>query len=86
MAIANITLDNGTEINGINVPEWLAPNVVDYLDRIAAVQAAAVEVAVAYQAHTEAEAELLSKQQALASAQQAVNDIMAAIAANIGGN
>ena len=86
MAVANITLEDGSTIEDIAVPEWLAPHVVSYMDAMEAMQAAGVELAIAAAAHAEAEAVLLSKQQTFSSAQQALNDITAAIAANLGGN
>lgn len=86
MALADITFADGSKVEGIVLPDWLAPHVTDYLDALAATTAAALEVEVAQAAHAAAEAELLTKQQALASAQQVLDIITAAIAANLGGN
>lgn len=86
MAVAHITLDDGSTIEDIAVPEWLAPHVTDYMAAMATMQAAAAELAVAAAAHAAAEVELLAKQQTFSSAQQALNDITASIAANLGGN
>lgn len=86
MAVANITLDDGSTIEDVAVPEWLAPHITGYLAAMEIMQTAAAEVAVAAAAHAAAEGELLTKQQAFSSAQQALNDITASIAANLGGN
>ncbi len=86
MALADITLADGSKIEGVVLPDWLAPHVTDYLEAMALVQALSVELAEAAAVHAAAEAALLIKQQAFASAKQALDDITASIAVNIGGN
>jgi|JI9StandDraft_1071089.scaffolds.fasta_scaffold25444_4 hypothetical protein len=86
MAVASITLEDGSTIEGIEVPEWLAPHVTTYMDAMAAMQTAAAELAEAVAVHAAAETVLLAKQQAFTSAEQALNDITANIANNLGGN
>lgn len=85
MAIANITLDNGTEINGIDVPEWMAPNVPDYLAAVAALQTAAAAFAVATADRAAADAEYNAKSHDFTLARQNVEAIMEQIMQNIGG-
>lgn len=83
MAQADITLSDGSKIKGIEVPDWLAPHVTEYLEALSGVKAAAAEMAIAAAAHGAAEQVLLQKQQEYAAAQQALENITASIAQDI---
>jgi hypothetical protein len=86
MAVAHITLEDGTDLGLVEVPDWMAPNVPDYLTAVDAFRLAASELAEATADRAAAEAVFNSKTHNFKVAQDNVEAIMNHIMRNIGGS
>lgn len=86
MAEAHITLDDGTDLGVIEVPDWMAPNVPAYLDAVDAFRLAAAALAEATANRDAAEAAFNARTQDFKVAQLSVEAIMEQIMQNIGGS